>query len=392
MTERTPMAQSSRLATTLAFCLVAAVASGGVHFDRLLQVRGDSDYPPYEFLDEAGNPAGFNVELFRAVTDAMQLETEVELGPWAKVRQEVEQGRADVLMGMFRSVERDRLVDFSMPHTIVSYCLFVPRSSTIQRLEDLGGRTVLVQRGDIMDDYAERAITAGQFVRLDTPLQVLLALSEGRGDAALLPRVQGLFLCTQHHLRGLRAAGPPLQPQEYCFAVTDGQTALRGLLNEGLAIVQSNGTYDRIRERWFGIHSASFWQRQEVHYVVYVLVGIIFLLVLLVARGSRLSRELRRQQRVLVETEARWSLALEGSALGVFDWDVAQDRLIYSPQYHRLLDYEPGALGGGISQWKERVHPDDLPTCQGKLEEHLRGETPYYESEYRMRGASGAYR
>lgn len=387
-----PIAEATWRALALAAFVTTLLGRAADHYEQPLRVRGDCDYPPYSFLDETGHAAGFSVEVFEAVAELMHLRGSVELGPWTEVRPQIESGQVDVVLGMIRSAERDQLVDFTLPHIVISHCLFVRQGSPVTRVEDLDGRTVIVERGDIMDDYAGRSLAAGTFVRCDSPLEALQALAEGKGDAALLPRLQGLYLCQRNRLRSIRTVGPPLRPVELCFAVREGNSALVGLLNEGLAIAQSNGTYDRIRERWFGVRSTTFWQLREVRYVVYVLVGIIILLVLLIARGSRLGRELRRQQRALVESEARWSLALEGSALGVFDWDVPQDRLVYSSQYHRLLGYEPGSLGGGIGQWKERVHPDDLAACQRKLEEHLRGETPHYEAEYRMRGANGAYR
>lgn len=372
--------------------LAALPLHAATHFEQPLRVRGDRDFPPYEFLDAADRPAGFNVDLFQAVAEVMGLHTEIKLGVWAQVRQEVGEGRADVLMGMFRSTERAQSFDFSMPHSIVSYCLFARQGTPVGNMGELAGKVILVEQGDVADDIARHLTELGGIQHFDSPLQVLRALAEGQGDAALLPRLQGLYLCGEHRLQGIRAVGPPLQPQEYCFAVSEGNPALVGLLNEGLAIVQHNGTYDRIHQQWFGIRSPGFWQRSEVRYVVYAMVGIILLLVVLIARGARLARELRRKQRALVETEARWHLALEGSGLGVFDWDVAQDHLVYSPQYHRLLGYEPGTLGGGIAQWRERVHPDELPASQASLDRHLRGEAPFYESEYRMRGANGAYR
>lgn len=376
----------------VAMALAARSASGAADPGRPLRVGGDRDYPPYSFVDATGHPAGFSVDVYEAVAEAMHLRGRVQLGPWTDVRSGIETGKLDVVIGMFRSAERDRLVDFALSHIVISHALFVRQDSPVARVEDLSDRPVIVVRGDIMDDYAGHALTARQLLRCNSSLEALQALAEGKGDAALLPRLQGLYLCREHHLRQLEAVGPPLKPTELCFAVADGQPELVGLLNEGLAIIQDNGTYTRIHQRWFGVHPAGFWERSKASYLVYALVGIIILLVLLVARGARLARELHRKQRALVETEARWHLALEGSGFGVFDWDVAEDRLVYSSQYHRLLGYEPGALGGGIGQWQERVHPDDLPASRASLERHLRGETPFYESEYRMRGADGAYR
>jgi len=49
--------------------------------DPVLVVSGDNAYPPYEFL-ENGKPAGFNIDLIRAVSEVMGLRIRIELGPW----------------------------------------------------------------------------------------------------------------------------------------------------------------------------------------------------------------------------------------------------------------------------------------------------------------------
>ncbi|MBW2096513.1 MAG: transporter substrate-binding domain-containing protein, partial [Deltaproteobacteria bacterium] len=44
---------------------------------RRLLARGDQNYPPYEFLDGEGRPAGYDVDIFRAVAKAMRLNAEI---------------------------------------------------------------------------------------------------------------------------------------------------------------------------------------------------------------------------------------------------------------------------------------------------------------------------
>src|SRR5512136_2408574 len=79
-------------------------------------VGGDHENPPYEFLKD-GKATGFNVDLMRAVADAVGLEVEFRLGPWGDVRRELEEGKIDALAGMYYSEERRSLVDFSGFHT-----------------------------------------------------------------------------------------------------------------------------------------------------------------------------------------------------------------------------------------------------------------------------------
>src|SRR6185369_17484298 len=87
-------------------------------------VGGDRDYPPYEFIDKDGQPAGYNVELTRAIAEVMGIKVEFRLGGWAGMRDALQSGKIDVLQGMSYSEERAREVDFSLPHTIVNHAVF----------------------------------------------------------------------------------------------------------------------------------------------------------------------------------------------------------------------------------------------------------------------------
>ncbi len=217
-----------------------------------LLVRGDHGYPPYEFLDDRGKPAGFNIDLIRAVSEAMGLEIDIELGPWNEVRHDLEQGRIDIVSGMIRSQARDRSVDFSSPFIVISHSIFVRKGSPIQALTDVRDKEILVQQGEIMHDFVLSNRLSHRISTVDKPLDALRILSSGRYDCALLDELQGLYEVRMHGLANIVTVGGPLGPGEYCFAVREGDTALASKLNEGLRIVISSGKYGRIYNKWFG--------------------------------------------------------------------------------------------------------------------------------------------
>ncbi len=95
--------------------------------------------------------------------------------------------------------------------------------------------------------------------------------------------------------------------------------------------------------------------------------------------------------KVLRESEERWGSALEGSAEGVWDRRIDTDEVYFSSLWKHMLGYGESDVGTKRSEWRERVHPDDLPRVEADVDAHLRGESEYFVSEYRMRGASGEY-
>ena len=94
----------------------------------------------------------------------------------------------------------------------------------------------------------------------------------------------------------------------------------------------------------------------------------------------------------LTQKEDLWRQALEGASQGVWDWDFKTNKLYYSNHWKRLLGYEPEAIGNTIGEWESRVHPDDLADAKEQLRRHIEGETPFYESEHRLRCKDGHYK
>ena len=52
---------------------------------RTLLIKGDNNYPPFEYLNERNLPDGFNVEIMRAVAEKMGLKISIQLDSWEKV-------------------------------------------------------------------------------------------------------------------------------------------------------------------------------------------------------------------------------------------------------------------------------------------------------------------
>lgn len=140
------------IATAILLLISICTGIGNASDDHIL-VRGDCNYPPYEYTDKNGEAAGFNVDVFRAVANTMGINASIELGPWSEVRADLESGKADVLTGMYYSPERAENVLFTTPHLIVTYAMFVREGSPVTGLDDIDDKYVIVQQGDIMHDY-----------------------------------------------------------------------------------------------------------------------------------------------------------------------------------------------------------------------------------------------
>jgi PAS domain S-box-containing protein len=94
----------------------------------------------------------------------------------------------------------------------------------------------------------------------------------------------------------------------------------------------------------------------------------------------------------LQELEQRWALAVQSAGFGVWDLDVANQQVHYSPQWKAMLGYAAIDEADSTATWRSRVHPDDLQPMLTALTGHLAGTQTAYEIEFRLRAADGGYR
>ncbi|MBF0235148.1 MAG: transporter substrate-binding domain-containing protein, partial [Desulfamplus sp.] len=301
---------------------------------RIIHAAGDHNYPPYEFLDPNGQPTGFNVDIFRAVCEEMGMRYEINLGSWDIVRQKLENGEIDVITGMYYSPERDKKVDFSTPHIIVSHSLFVRKDSDISLLEDLSGKDVLVQKGDIMDDFLQSQARSLTITTVPDQIDALRLLSEGRHDCALLSKLQGLYLIHKYKLSGIKTVGTSVQQRDYCFAVSEGDQQLLTQLNEGLALLRTRGIYRQIHNKWFGIYEEDEAWEHFMQYLLWALTPLLLIFLGIFAWNRLLKYRIDLATKALSQSENRYrefiALAVDGIALGSPDGIIIEANQVLS--------------------------------------------------------------
>jgi polar amino acid transport system substrate-binding protein len=217
-------------------------------------VGADRDYPPYEFVDKDGQPAGYNVELTRAIAEVMGMVVEFRFGDWAQIRAGLDAGQIDVLEGISFSEERARTLDFSAPHAIVHHAIFARTGSPrVETLDDLRGHSVIVFGGGILDETLTRRGMEQDLVRTGTPADALRLLASGQHDYVAVALLPGMWITRELHLTNVAPVARSVAAERYGYAVKKGNGELLARFDEGLAILKKTGRYDEIHHRWLGV-------------------------------------------------------------------------------------------------------------------------------------------
>jgi len=242
-----------KLTLTLLLLLCLPSVSLATQSKNLIIVGGDNNYPPYEFIDSDGKPSGFNVELTQAIAEIMGLNVKIRLGKWIDMRHALENGTVDILQGMVPSEERNKVFDFSPPHSIINYSVFGRRGSPqMIDISDLRGKDVLVQNRGIMHDYLIEKKVGANLYLVDTHNEAMRQLAAGKRDYALVGNLPGLYLNRELGLSNIVPVGRPLAGQPYAYGVKKGNDELLSQFSEGLAILKNTGRYRVIYDKWLG--------------------------------------------------------------------------------------------------------------------------------------------
>lgn len=216
-------------------------------------VATDSNYQPFEFLDEAtGEMVGFDIDLINAIADEVGFEIEFENMEFAGIVAGVASGRYDIgIAGMTITEERKESIDFSQPYYQAGLILAVREDETeIQSVDDLVGKIVATRSGSTSESFIIEH-TEGEPMAFPEIVEMYQTLISGRSDAALYDVPNVLYYIKTDAAGRMKAVGDILQGEEYGIAFPKG-SELRDKADDALTTLMENGTYGDLYEKWFG--------------------------------------------------------------------------------------------------------------------------------------------
>jgi PAS domain S-box-containing protein len=244
MTRRLPLAL---LLAAISAAALFAQTSGPSPARRFLYV-GDADLAPFDYLDASGRPAGFNVELIRALARDANVEVDIRLTEWHQARAEFDAGRAD-LIGMSYSEERAKAyLWLARSWTVQQSILFRARSKAYPSgLSGLQGEAIAVQ---------ERSLSAEILTALPPPKpSVVMVATQGEAVRLLhedvVTGVAGgsLVLRLAASRLGMEVVELPMRAVPYGFVGAKGRADDLSWVPSSMAHLRDAGTLEALAER-----------------------------------------------------------------------------------------------------------------------------------------------
>lgn len=97
----------------------------------------------------------------------------------------------------------------------------------------------------------------------------------------------------------------------------------------------------------------------------------------------------KQADQALKESEQRLELALMGSGLALWDWDLATGLIVFGKRWFEMLGYAPESNSLHVDHWRRMFEPNDLKRVEAAVVQHLAGDTPVLHSQHRVRHKEG---
>jgi len=99
----------------------------------------------------------------------------------------------------------------------------------------------------------------------------------------------------------------------------------------------------------------------------------------------------KQVEKALEENETRLNYALNVSNEGLWDWNIAANRVYYNATFFDMLGHSSADIVHSHDAWFDLIHPEDKAECQALIDKCIAGKLPSFKLEYRLKTCRGGF-
>lgn len=237
----------------LLVAMLAGIAMNATAAEKI-SFGSSATYPPFESLDASNQIVGFDIDLAKALCKQMQAECTFTNQAFDSLIPALKFRKFDaVISGMDITPERSKQVAFTQPYYANSAVVIAPKGK-FTSFAELKGKRIGMENGTTHQKYLQEKHPEVKTVSYDSYQNAIIDLKNGRldgvfGDTAVVNE----WLKTNPQLGtvGEHVTDPQYFGTGLGIAVRPGNQALLKKLNDALAALKTNGTYEKISQQWF---------------------------------------------------------------------------------------------------------------------------------------------
>ncbi len=228
--------------TTAALALTAGMAMA-----ETVRMGTEGAYPPYNFINDAGEIDGFERELGDEMCKRAGLTCEWVKNDWDSIIPNLVSGNYDtIIAGMSITAERDEVIDFTQNYQPPAASAYVAAAEGV----DVTGGVVAAQTATIQAGHvAESGATLVEFA---TPEETIAAVRNGEADAVLADRDYLAPLVEESNGELIFIGDPVPLGGGVGMGLRESDGELRGKFDAAITSMKEDGSLNKLLIKWFG--------------------------------------------------------------------------------------------------------------------------------------------
>lgn len=246
-----------------------ATAPGNVPA-KVLRIATNATYVPFEFKDKEATGKdsdykGVEIDMVKEVAQRLGMETKMENIPFNGIIPAILSKQVDIAAtGMTMTKERAQKVAFAAPFYESKLAFVTMKASPVKKTEDLQGKKVAVMVGTTGAKYGE---AHGMIIKqFDNSSEAILEMETGNADAAIVDKP------VAEYYAALEGKG---KGKVNVVTINDSKSELLGFVmnrenkelqqkvNQALADMKKDGTYNKIYKKWFNVDAPNLPESAE---------------------------------------------------------------------------------------------------------------------------------
>ncbi len=215
--------------------------------DGVLNVGTNAEFPPFEYVNDAGEPDGFDIALIKAIGEKLGVKVQVDNMEFASLVSSIGSKIDASIAGMTVTDERKATVDFSNSYYTAVQYVILPEGSAIATADDLKGKAIGVQLGTTGDFIAEE-IEDATVSQYNKAVDAVNDLINGRLDCVIIDKNPAMVFESKFEGKVTAVDGAQFnfEPEDYAIAMPKGDTVLVEQVNTALQELIDDGTFDAL--------------------------------------------------------------------------------------------------------------------------------------------------
>lgn len=216
-----------------------------------VRIATESSFVPFSYKDANGKLIGFEIDLAEALCQEAKVKCEVISQDWEGLIPGLQAQKYHAIMaGMSDNEERRKVVTFSEPY-FINNLVIVGKKGVEKGADDLANKNVAVQRATTASEYLAKHMPKAKVKAYDTQENAYLDLEAGRADLMMSDSAPALSWLKTEKGQNYEIKGQPINIDDKIAIAFRQNDPLVGQFNTALATLKANGSYDKIRQKYF---------------------------------------------------------------------------------------------------------------------------------------------